>query len=1131
MEKITNTSLKILLTIFTLAAAFSAMALPTGTYARHSRLAEGHWVKIAVDTTGVYAIPHNRLTEWGFEHPERVAVFGTGPIEASSQSFATDMVDDLSPIASTHSGNKLIFYAEGDTRVTVTGTDKATFQRNFYDFNSYYFLAETEESQSEIPLIPFRETTPDFVPTKFSYGISVVEKEIQNPGVGGVYYHGPRLDPGQTERFVLEIEGLCPDTRGNSNVTLNYDYAAERNDSKQPSVTPVVTVDSKWTVKSTKNKSTSIHAKTRLYALNTGGNIVFTGSSDNRHVIAEFNVPANYQGNYFAVDRMSIIYPRTNRVGEKGWSVLNFISGSLRNNFAITDAPEDLILWEVTDPRAIRRFELSSTENATLASYPIAYSSDNPGRVLAFSPSADFPEPEFTEVVANQNLHASEVPDMLIVTTGSLRSEAENLAQIHRAEQGLDVLVVVQDQIFNEFSNGTRMPQGIHRFVKMLYDRDSDHSKFRYLLLYGGSLADNRFVTHTKSDMLVSFQAELLADAVSNTTNYCGDTYFAMLDDNYDHSVVSCQPTQISIGRLPVRTPQDGLSINAKINRYLTEPTAPSTSRRALFLSDKGDNDQHFDHSRQALELIRSSKPEMIFTSVDNLIYPLTKNIAVEGRRKVHESLMRGQAYFWYTGHGGPEMLTLNSRMWTKNDVERTANPTYPHALLATCDAFAFDEKPDGIAEEMIMKSDGGMIGAVAAGRAVFLDYNRQLNHEMAYQLGLAKAGDSFADVFRRARNSLVDTDPRPTQLGANILCYNYCGDPALPLPIAEYSIAIESVGGQSASESITIDPLAPAMVKARVVDEDGNTVAYNGHGILEVYANPYKLVSTIAESATEEKYIEVETDLLTEIPVNVVNGVIEARIVVPADCRIGDRNRLVISTRSDEDGTIALGSMHLSVGADIPDNPVSGAPVIEQMYIGSEDFANGDIVPSGSTLYAVVTSGESPVSTARRIGTASRCLIDGNTNVSADISTSYREDGSLLVSLTLPTLPDGRHTVSLSVGSITGERASADIDFTVMSAGLRLALSSDADRTVRDNVTFDIENLPVELSSMRLLITDDAGTTVRTVESPSFPYEWNLSDNNGTKVADGVYHAWVSARSGNTTGASDKVTFTIVRQ
>ncbi|MDE6464446.1 MAG: hypothetical protein K2L16_07435, partial [Muribaculaceae bacterium] len=140
----------------------------------------------------------------------------------------------------------------------------------------------------------------------------------------------------------------------------------------------------------------------------------------------------------------------------------------------------------------------------------------------------------------------------------------------------------------------------------------------------------------------------------------------------------------------------------------------------------------------------------------------------------------------------------------------------------------------------------------------------------------------------------------------------------------------------------------------------------------------------------------------------------------------------------------------------------------------------------------------------------------------------SYREDGSLLVSLPLPTLPDGRHTVSLSVGSIPGERASADIDFTVMSAGLRLALSSDADRTVRDNVTFDIENLPVELGSMRLLITDDAGTTVRTVESPSFPYEWNL---NGTKVADGVYHAWVSARSGNTTGTSDKVTFTIVRQ
>ena len=35
-------------------------------------------------------------------------------------------------------------------------------------------------------------------------------------------------------------------------------------------------------------------------------------------------------------------------------------------------------------------------------------------------------------------------------------------------------------------------------------------------------------------------------------------------------------------------------------------------------------------------------------------------------------------------------------------------------------------------AEQMVLKPDGGFMGCIAAGRAVYLDYNRKLNHAMS---------------------------------------------------------------------------------------------------------------------------------------------------------------------------------------------------------------------------------------------------------------------------------------------------------------------------------------------------------------------------------------------------------------
>ncbi|MDQ9827223.1 C25 family cysteine peptidase, partial [Acinetobacter baumannii] len=73
-----------------------------------------------------------------------------------------------------------------------------------------------------------------------------------------------------------------------------------------------------------------------------------------------------------------------------------------------------------------------------------------------------------------------------------LKDEAERLAQFHREYDRMDVTVVNQDEIFNEFSGGNRDAMAYRLFCKMLYDRDPN--KFKYLLLFGKGTYDNRMI-------------------------------------------------------------------------------------------------------------------------------------------------------------------------------------------------------------------------------------------------------------------------------------------------------------------------------------------------------------------------------------------------------------------------------------------------------------------------------------------------------------------------------------------------------------------------------------------------------------------------------------------------------------
>ena len=92
-------------------------------------------------------------------------------------------------------------------------------------------------------------------------------------------------------------------------------------------------------------------------------------------------------------------------------------------------------------------------------------------RYVAFDINAEYPAPEKSEEINNQNLHALQLADMVIILPAVFRSEADRLPDFHRKQNGLSVHVVEPEPLYNEFSSGTTDATAYRLFMKMLYDR------------------------------------------------------------------------------------------------------------------------------------------------------------------------------------------------------------------------------------------------------------------------------------------------------------------------------------------------------------------------------------------------------------------------------------------------------------------------------------------------------------------------------------------------------------------------------------------------------------------------------------------------------------------------------------
>lgn len=1099
--------------------ALSAAAYTSSYYTNSSALSTGKWVKVKVSHTGIHQISHSTLRELGFDNPSEVAVFGYGGARLTSNAFDTSLPDDLKATPALHTDDgRMLFYAEADLSVSAVTATTIEARRNLYDTEACYFLTDSRRS----PELPDRlESTPDGTALDTHLSVCYVENEVQNPADGGAVFHDKPFGPGDSCDYDFEISDFHPDDRF---ATGYFRYSFGAYASTNTALSPVY--PDGLSVSAVKNNYAGLQIQeTKFYSIGSGSATVTDVEADGVYTVS-FRLPEGSAPKYTAMDYAWLIYPRLNRL--KGNSiVMNFPGMKAGDCFSIAGSCRDMTVWDITDAATVTPCQTYSDGDTYTAVCPGLSASPKSRRIIAFDSSCQFPEPTPGGEIANQNLHGEQVPEMVIITTDQLAPAAERLADIHRKLDGMNVKVVTQQTIFNEFSSGARAAMGYRRYLKMLYDREP--KTIKHVLLYGHGTWDNR--RRTTSEQLICYGTENADQARDLTKNFTSDKYFVMLENSFSASRLHFGIMSLAIGRIDVTTEAEADKINAKIERFIKRQRGHDVYGNILVLSDDGDSQGHFIDAEKVIAEMAGTNESLNYTRVHNLIYPWTDGVAISGRKAITNALKTGQGLLVYCGHCSHIAFT-GERLYDLNLMTSSECDDYPFALLATCETFGFDRNSHVVGPSMLRMDNGGAIGIIGSCRSVYMEYNRTLACALAKAYAEATPATTIGDISRNAHNYCIRTY-KENDRAANNLCYNLCGDPALRVGAPHASIAIDRINGMTpASDSpVELHALKTITIEGHI---EGHT-GFCGDVLVRVFDTPYTVKTnerTKGEDNTVSYDVTLDEKILAMSCTQATGGKFSATITLPEAFEGDSTNRIMISAISN-DGSLsaAYSSANFKVlPADSNSNEPGQAPVISEMYLGTPSFTEGSIVSPSVVLHATIEVPSSGLNLSAMFTSGIRLMLDKRTSYQAVAeSVELHADGTASLTFPISGLSDGRHELTLSAISNTGASTSRSIAFAVVDSSVDCQLAADTE-IAREEISFTLTHGFNAEPTGRLVIEDASGTTVFSTDSCSYPFSWDLRDNDGQYVADGRYRAYAILRDDLNYSSTKAVDFTVIR-
>ncbi|NQY66212.1 MAG: type IX secretion system sortase PorU [Flavobacteriales bacterium] len=631
-----------------------------------SILHSGVFYKIGISSSGIYKLDYEYIKNLGIDvdhiDPRNIKLYGNGGgmlPKLNSAKRADDLLENAVFISGESDGDfneedYLLFYGGGPDEVTFNYLDKTySHVKNIYSNQSYYFITVSTTEGLRIEEVPSSDSSITNSVSSFD-DIIVHELDEHNLIKSGSEWFGEVFETQVNYSFNHEISN--PDPSSTSHVTMR---CIARSADTSSFMNLLLNGELKERIEI--NKINPLYYTAYYKAGLAEFDFLVEENLDLQLSYDKYTTASFAWLDYYELEvRRLLIYDNSPMLF---FDKLSVGAGNV-SEFTIGNYSSSSHVWNITDNAKVYSVQGAWSND----SFSFVELTDSLNKYVVFQDEDDFLVPISFEVIVNQNLHAEVSPDMVIISPQSLLLQANRLAQFHRDEDDLTVLVVTPNEIYNEFSSGALDVVAIRDFLRMFYERSNSEFPL-YLLLFGDGSYDSKDRIEGNNNLIPSYQSP---ESSTSTLSYVSDDYFAFLDPTEGvWNAMDADYLDLGVGRIPVNTIQEARQVVDKIMNYYSKNSIGKWRNIVGITSDDEDSNIHQIQAETLAEMLEESNKVI---NVNKIYLDAFKQVTtgagdlVPGATEALDRLVESGALFInYTGHGG-------ELGWTEEGFLRNSN-------------------------------------------------------------------------------------------------------------------------------------------------------------------------------------------------------------------------------------------------------------------------------------------------------------------------------------------------------------------------------------------------------------------------------------------------------------------------
>ena len=1084
----------------------------------NSVLSEGNWFKFSVDTTGVFKIDKSLLQEIGIStnnlNPKKIHIYGNGG-ELLPEYNGAFRYDDLQENAlfvegeednSFDANDYILFYAKGPHSWSVnTTSQEVTHKQNIYSDKAYYFITVNNEDGKRIQnAVPISGTPVTEITTFNDY--IFYENETSNLFATGRRWLGEEFSLENQQTFEIPF----PNAVQNESLKIRVRAVGVSG----------LTSSMKVNVNSQELFSLNflaISSDSNNMASDRIGSENFSTTSSTVSVLLDYDNGGNPSARAY-LDFIEISGKKQLISDGLQFSFRNFSAANTSGivEYQLQNSQNIYQIWEVTDHTNVTMIanESSSSTNFSFK----AVGGDLKEYIVVSKNDYYIPETVSNASIENQNLHAIKDINYLLITTSEFLEQAQRIANYHIENSELTAKVVLLDEIYNEFSSGSKDITGIRDFIRHIYNTNSsDSTKLKFVCFFGDASYDYKDRIASNNNVVPVY---LASESFNLASSYVTDDFFAMLEEN-EGTMSSNHSMDVATGRIPVSTQQQASEVVDKILRDYNLDSYGDWRNTITLVAD--DIDEDVDSTIQSgVEIIaddiKENKPVFNVNKIYADSYVQQNSSGGERYPSVKGSITSaietGTLVFDYFGHGG-ENGFAQERFLDVPQIKGFVNEnTLPLFITVTCSFSRFDNPQRTSAGEFTLwNTRGGAASMITTTREVFISVGQAFNKKLiATLLQFDNEELSISESLVKTKNNFSDRQ--------KFFIY-YFGDPVKKLAIPKPNVKITKMNGIEITQSLdTLKALSKVRFEGVVTDYLDNTLSdFNGNLSTTVFDKPIDKVTLDNDGFGIVNTFDSQESKLFRGLASIENGNFNFEFIVPRDVRVAYGNGKLSFYVSNNELDKAGFNNAIIVGGINENAPEDTLGPEIQLFMNDESFLDGANTNASPNLIAKLSDLSGINTSLTAVDHDIVGILDGDESNPIIMNDFYQTElddftkGKVIYRLR--DLSVGPHTLKLKAWDTYNNSSETILNFVVVSdASITLDNVLNYPNPFVNYTEFWFNhNKPNEPLEVQVQIFTVSGKLIKTINQQVQTngnlvrnIVWNGLDDFGNKLGKGVY-------------------------